>query len=149
MSTAFNLSNRSETLARAMSKRPRSARIAVYLMVVNIAIFQAFSGYKYLAGALPLTQLNANLLVYSTLLILPWRTWLAGEYSRIAYTLLASTWISYSVIPLFLWGLPDGLAERLVMFLLAVPVELASLFFLCSPATTAWFAKVRDARAAA
>lgn len=149
MSTAYNLSNRSASIMQAMSNRPRSARIAVYLMVFNIAIFQAFSGYKYLTGALPLTQLNANLLVHSTLLILPWRIWFAGEYSRIAYTLLVSTWISWSVMPLFFGVLPEGLAERLVMFLLAVPVELASLFFLCSPATTAWFTKVRDARAAA
>lgn len=144
MSIAFNFSNRSETLAQAMSKRPRSARIAVYLMVANIAILQAISGWHYLAGTLPLLQLNANLLVYSMLLFLPWRIWLAGGYSRIVYTLL----IASSVVPAFFGIIPDDSADRLVMFLMVIPVQLASLIFLCLPTTTAWFSMVEKARIA-
>lgn len=131
-------------IAEALRARPRSARITVYLMVANIAILQAISGWHYLAGTLPLLQLNANLLVYSTLLFLPWRIWLAGGYSRVAYTLL----IASSVVPAFFGIIPDDSADRLVMFLMVIPVQLASLIFLCLPATTAWFSMVEKARIA-
>lgn len=128
-------------LTHVLSGRPQGVRMAVYLMVANIIILQAFSGWKYLAGTLPLLQLNANLLVYSMLLFLPWRIWFAGNHSRIAYTLLVSS----SVAPVFFGRIPDDTADRLVMFLCAIPVQLASVYFLFTLATTTWF---RDAQAA-
>lgn len=133
---------RNDRLIAALGERPKSARIAVYLVVANLCLLEAFSAWKYLAGTIPLLQLNANLLVYSTLLFLPWRIWLAGGYSRVAYTLLVAS----SVAPLFLGVIPEGFADRLVMFLGAIPAQLASVYFLYRPATTAWFLKVREAR---
>lgn len=135
---------RNDRLIAALGERPKSARIAVYLVVANLCILEAFSAWKYLAGTIPLLQLNANLLVYSTLLFLPWRIWLAGGYSLVAYTLLVAS----SIAPLFLGVIPEGFADRLVMFLGAIPVQLASVYFLYRPATTAWFLKVHEARSA-
>lgn len=132
----------SDRLLDALNARPQSARIAVCLMVANICILEAVSAWKYQAGAIPLSQLYANLLVYSTLLFLPWRIWLAGEYSRIAYTLLVSS----SVAPLFFGLIPEGFEVRLVMFLGAIPVQLASVYFLYTPATSEWFMKAKQAR---
>lgn len=131
-----------DQLISVLRARPKGARVAVYLMVANICILQAFSGWKYLAGAIPLSQLYANLLVYSTLLFLPWRIWLAGGYSRVAYTLL----IASSVAPVFFGVIPEGFAERLVIFLGAIPVQLASIWFLYIPATSDWFLKAQQAR---
>lgn len=131
-----------DQLISVLRARPWGARVAVYLMVANICILQAVSGWKYLAGAIPLSQLYANLLVYSTLLFLPWRIWLAGGYSRVAYTLL----IASSVAPVFFGVIPEGFAERLVMFLGAIPVQLASVWFLYMPATSEWFLKAQQAR---
>ena len=138
------MKKRNDRLIAALSERPQSARIAVYLIVVNLCLLEAHSGWKYLAGAIPLLQLNANLLVYSTLLFLPWRIWLAGGYSLVAYTLLVAS----SVAPLFFGVIPEGFADRLVMFMGAIPVQLASVYFLFRPATTAWLLKVHEARSA-
>lgn len=136
------LTKRNAPLIEALRARPKSARITVYLMVSNIIILQAISGWHYLAGTIPLLQLNANLLVYSMLLFLPWRIWLAGGYSRVAYTLLVAS----SVAPVFFGNVPDGFADRLVMLSVVIPVQMASLIFLCLPATTAWFSMVEKAR---
>lgn len=142
MDAAQKLSSGNE----ALNSRPKSVRIAVYLMMLNILIFQSFSGYKYLVGVISQLQLNANLLVLSVLFFLPWRIWLAGEYSRFAYTLMLSTWISTSVVPLFFGIFPADSADSLAL-LLVVPVEIASFFFLYAPTTTAWFLKTKNARA--
>lgn len=136
------MKKRNDQLISVLRARPWGARVAVYLMVANICILQAVSGWKYLAGAIPLSQLYANLLVYSTLLFLPWRIWLAGGYSRVAYTLL----IASSVAPVFFGVIPEGFAVRLVMFLGAIPVQLASIWFLYIPATSDWFLKAQQAR---
>lgn len=138
------MKKRNDRLLDALSARPKSARVAVYLIVANICILEAVSGWRFLAGAIPLSQLNANLLVYSTLLFLPWRIWLAGGYSRVAYALLVAS----SVVPVFFGMIPEGFTDRLVMFLGAIPVQLASVYFLCRPATAAWFLKVQEARSA-
>lgn len=135
---------RNERLIEVLSTRPKSVRVAVYLMVANIFILETLSGWKYLAGTLPLSQLNANLLVYSTLLILPWRIWMAGGYIRFGYTLLVCS----SVAPLFLGVIPEGFADRLVMFLGAIPTQLASVYFLYTPAASDWFLKAQEARSA-
>jgi hypothetical protein len=140
---SHDLTTLNTPLIEALRARPRSARITVYLMVANIVLLQAISGWHYLAGTLPLLQLNANLLVYSTLLFLPWRIWLAGGYSRIVYILL----IASSVAPAIFGIIPDDSADRLVLFSVVIPVQLASLIFLCLPATTAWFAMVEKVRA--
>jgi hypothetical protein len=134
--------NRNVRLIHVLSARPKSARVAVCLMVSNILILQALSGWKYLSGSIPLLQLNANLLVYSTLLFLPWRIWLAGGHSRVVYTLLVAS----SVAPVFFGGIPEGFADRLVMFMGAIPVQLSSLYFLYTPATSGWILKAQEAR---
>ncbi|WP_435626382.1 hypothetical protein [Candidatus Ferrigenium straubiae] len=141
-----DLINSNTLLIEVLRARPKSARIAVYLMVANIFILQAISGWHYLIGTIPLLQLNANLLVYSTLLFLPWRIWLAGGHSRVAYTLLISSSISWAVVPAFFGIVPDAFADRLMLFSIVIPVQLASLISLCLPATTAWFSMVEKAR---
>jgi hypothetical protein len=133
---------RNVRLIHILSERPERACIAVYLIVANIFILEALSGWKYLAGTIPLLQLNANLLVYSTLLFLPWRIWLAGGYSRVAYTLLVAS----SVAPIFFGVIPEGFADRLVMFFGVIPVQLASVYFLYTRAASSWFLKAQEAR---
>ena len=136
------MKKRNVHLIRLLDARPQSARVAVYLIVANIFILMSLSGWKYLTGTIPLLQLNANLLVYFTLLFLPWRIWQGGGYSRIAYTLMVAS----SVAPVIFWVIPGGFADRLVLFSGAIPVQLASVFFLYTPAARDWFLKVQEVR---
>jgi len=142
------LTKRNAPLMQALNARPTSVRVAVYLIVAITVIFMAFGGYRYLVGAMPLVQLNANLLVLSMTLFLPWRVWLACNYSRIIYLALTLTAIGQSLAPLLLGVFPDDFLLHLFM-LLTIPMQLVSVWFLHSATTDAWFTMVKNARGAA
>lgn len=135
-------------LIEALRARPTSVRVAVYLIVAITVIFMAFGGYRYLVGAMPLVQFNANLLVLSMTLFLPWRVWLACNYSRIIYLALTLTAIGQSLAPLLLGIFPDDFLLHLFM-LLTILMQLASVWLLHSTTTDAWFKTVKDARGVA
>lgn len=143
------LPNRSPSLTQALSERPVNARRAVVLFVATILLFDAFSLQKYQLDSIPITQLCANIFVFSLFLFLPWRIWLAGKYTRLFSIFMLINWTAWDVYPLFFGIYPSSPADVLVTYFVAVPIQLATLYFLCSPTTTAWFTRVKEARAAA
>lgn len=131
-----------ELLLALIKSRPRTVKIAAWAMVANVFVLTLTSTARWQQGSLSFSDYRWIMLDYLLLLIFPWRICKGGWYSRVLWIFLIAT----SVAPVIFGVIPEELWQRVVMFGLALPLQIASVWLLVVPSATRWFLDVQEVK---